>query len=222
MNDGSVFERTELKYLLTQEQYAAILPKMREHLIMDRYGETSIRSLYYDTENLLLIRRSIERPFYKEKLRLRSYGVPASRDPVFLEIKKKYDGIVYKRRIALPYAKAEHFDTQGLLRSDQIAKEIAYFIQCYPTIAPRYLILYERTAYFGEIRVTFDRDIRFRTERLSLVSEGDGIPIRPDHILMELKIGEAMPLWLAHLLSEHQIYKTSFSKVGEAYTISHS
>jgi len=102
----SVFKRKEVKYLLSREQYEAFLPALLEIAEIDRYGESDILSMYFDTPNYRLIRTSLEKPVYKEKFRLRTYGVPTSDTPAFAEIKKKYDGIVYKRRISLPYPDA--------------------------------------------------------------------------------------------------------------------
>jgi hypothetical protein len=217
-----VFKRYELKYLLTVEQYTAFLKKAEEHIAADEYGETTIQSLYYDTGNFLLIRRSMEKPKYKEKLRLRSYGLANKDKKVFLELKKKYDGIVYKRRITLKEGEADDFLQGGAYPSGgQIGKEIAYFRDFYGDLKARMLILYDRTAYAEEgsdLRITFDKNIRYRTERLTLHEGLDGIRLHPDgRVLMEIKTGMPYPLWLVRLLNEFKIYKISFSKYGEAY-----
>jgi hypothetical protein len=217
-----VFKRYELKYLLTAEQYAAFLKKAEEHIAADEYGETTIQSLYYDTGNFLLIRRSLEKPKYKEKLRLRSYGLADANKKVFLELKKKYDGIVYKRRITLKEGEAEDLlQGGGYSGGGQIGKEIAYFRDFYGDLKARMLILYDRTAYAEEgsdLRITFDKNIRYRTERLTLHEGLDGIRLHPDgKVLMEIKTGMPYPMWLVRLLDEFKIYKISFSKYGEAY-----
>jgi hypothetical protein len=217
-----VFKRYELKYLLTAEQYAAFLQKAEEHIKADEYGETTIQSLYYDTSNFLLIRRSMEKPKYKEKLRLRSYGLANKDKKVFLELKKKYDGIVYKRRITLKEGEADDFLNGGVCpNGGQIGKEIAYFRDFYGDLKARMLILYDRTAYAeagSDLRITFDKNIRYRTERLTLHEGLDGIRLHPDgRVLKEIKTGMPYPLWLVRLLDENKIYKISFSKYGEAY-----
>ena len=102
MSYTNVFKRYELKYLLTPAQRDAVLLGIAPYMQLDRYGHTTIRNIYFDTGDYRLIRRSIEKPAYKEKLRVRSYRLVGSDDTVFVELKKKYDGVVYKRRIALP------------------------------------------------------------------------------------------------------------------------
>ncbi len=211
-----VFKRYELKYLLTKSQYFNVLREVAKHLTADKHGQSTIQSLYYDTDDYRLIRRSLEKPEYKEKLRLRSYGLAREDDTVFLELKKKCSGIVYKRRIETSVNEIKI----NSLGDSQISKEIAYFSSFYKNLSPKVLLLYDRTAYFGEgdLRVTFDNNIRYRTDRLSLCAGLDGTSVLPDgKILMEIKTGTSIPLWLVKILSKEHVVKTSFSKYGEAY-----
>ena len=106
MSYQAVFKRYELKYLLDQEQKQRILTAMEPYMVLDRFGRTTIRNLYFDTDNYRLIRHSIEKPAYKEKLRLRSYSRPEGSSPVFVELKKKYQAVVYKRRLAMSQEQA--------------------------------------------------------------------------------------------------------------------
>lgn len=212
----SVFKRYELKYILSRKQYNNIIQEIQQRLIPDKYGKTTIQSLYFDRDDNLLVRRSIEKPVYKEKLRLRSYGLVSKNDPVFFELKKKSEGVVFKRRIKV--TSEDVFNNN--FGDSQIAKEIKYFMSYYGNLNPKMLLLYDRSAYFGEdeLRVTFDENIRYRTTRLNLTAGLDGILLNQnDLILMEIKMNKAMPLWLSKLLSQEKIYKTSFSKYGEAY-----
>ncbi len=216
-----VFKRYELKYLLTLTQYYNVLKEAKDNLIMDRHGESTIQSLYYDTDDFRLIRRSLEKPEYKEKLRLRSYGLANENDTIFMELKRKCSGVVYKRRIEISSNAIKDND----LGNNQISKEIVYFMNFYKNLRPKMLLLYDRIAYFGEgdLRITFDRNIRYRTDRLSLSAGLDGTPIFDNEkILMEIKTGTSIPLWLVQILSKEQITKTSFSKYGEAYKIQKS
>lgn len=220
-----VFKRYELKYLITPTQYLAIMREARQYLTPDAHGEATVQSLYYDTDDYRLIRRSLERPEYKEKLRVRSYGLAHEGDTVFIELKKKCSGIVYKRRIETKFSDGENISTVISSDGSQISREIAYFMDFYGDPRPKMLLLYDRTAYFGEgdLRITFDRNIRYRTDRLSLDASLDGRPVRSDgRILMEVKTGTAIPLWLTGILSRERIFKTSFSKYGEAYKIERS
>lgn len=217
------FQRYEKKFLLTPGQYRDILPLLGPWIEPDRYGEYTICSLYYDTGTFDLIRASVEKPPYKEKFRLRSYGVPGEEDPVFGEIKKKFDGVVYKRRVSAPLGEMERFLEGGELshESPQIQREIHWFLRCHP-IAPRVFIGYDRTACAGredpELRITFDRDIRWRTDDLDLRAGDRGAPVlEEERIVMEVKLHQAAPLWLVRALSQTGAYPTGFSKIGTCY-----
>ena len=220
-----VFKRYEIKYKLTKSQYLAIIDEIKKHVIQDEYGKTTIQSLYYDTDSFLLIRNSIEKPIYKEKLRLRSYGLVNKNQKVFLELKKKYDKVVYKRRISIEEERAQQL-IEGKYSSSipsQIEKEIAYVCKFYQGLKPKMLLLYDRVAYYGkteDLRITFDSNIGYRTEQLNLHTSLKRNMILPDgEIMMEIKTGKAYPMWLVKLLNGNKIYKTSFSKYGTAYTI---
>ena len=220
----TVFKRYELKYMLTLEQKAKMLAAMEPFMKLDKYGRTTIRNIYYDTDTYLLIRRSIEKPAYKEKLRIRSYSRADRDSTVFVELKKKYKSIVYKRRISLPEEEAMEWisGNRHCHKHTQIANEIDYFLDYYKTLHPAVFLSYEREAFYARdgsaFRVTFDDNILCRQEDLSLESEVYGTPILPEgKVLMEIKCSGGIPLWMIHVLSEEKIYKTSFSKYGTAY-----
>lgn len=222
MSVNDKFKRYELKYLLSVPQYNLIREAMDCYMRGDRFGESDICNLYCDTPDFLLARRSIEKPFYKEKLRIRSYGVASGQSEVFVEIKKKFDSVVYKRRIATDEKTAFGLLDGNKGRGTQIEREILYFAKLYAGIRPQIFLSYRREAFFGKedsgFRMTFDRDILWRNRDLSLQKSIYGSPvIAGDLILMEIKTAAAVPLWLAELLSETRLYKTSFSKYGTAY-----
>lgn len=220
----TVFRRYELKYLLTMAQKETVLQAMQPYMSLDKYGRTTIRNLYYDTDTYLLIRRSIEKPAYKEKLRIRSYSRVDANSTAFVELKKKYKSVVYKRRISLPYTDATAWLSREKhpAKHTQIANEIDYFLEYYGSLHPTVFLSYEREAYYAndgsDFRVTFDDNILCRQEDLSLASDVYGTPILPEgKVLMEIKCSGGIPLWMTHVLSEEKIYKTSFSKYGTAY-----
>jgi len=224
MGYQSIFKRYELKYLLTKEQKSRILQAIEPYMDLDQYGRTIIRNLYFDTDNYRLIRHSIEKPAYKEKLRIRCYGTPSESKPVFVELKKKYKHVVYKRRVALPEADAIRWlcTDAGCTIDSQIVREINYFLDYYGTLHPVVFLSYEREAYYSkdssDFRVTFDDHILCRQTDLCLESDIYGSPILPEEkILMEIKCSGGIPLWMTRVLSEEQIYKTTFSKYGTAY-----
>lgn len=242
-NYQAVFKRKEIKYLLSSEERNALLPILEAHMEPDVFAHSSISNLYYDTPDFRMVRRSLEKPMYKEKLRLRSYGMPENTSTVFPEIKKKAMGIVYKRRISLPYQEAVSFlsgqqiastdmcngMTQQIASTDmcdgttrQNLHELDWMLASYENLSPRVFLSYERDSYKGvsdpSLRLTLDQDILFRTDRLDLREGAFGETILlPDQTLMEVKISNAAPLWLAQALSEIGIFPVSFSKYGRAY-----
>ena len=218
----AVMKRRELKYLLSPLQAELLRARTAGHMLPDEYGKTSIASLYYDTPDHRLIRRSLEKPEFKEKLRLRSYGLATDLSPVFLELKRKTDGIVYKRRVQSVVPKADRFMNGGAALCDgQIGRELTYFRDFYGSLEPACLIIYDRTAYYepdGDLRLTIDENPRFRMDGLDLRLSMDGEPLLPEGwSILEIKVQQSVPLWLTAILSEGRIYKTSFSKYGEAY-----
>ena len=220
----SVFHRYELKYLLTQAQKKQVLTAFAPYMRPDDYGRTTIRNLYYDTPSYRLVRQSLERPIYKEKLRIRSYCQADSFSPVYVELKKKYDGVVYKRRIGLPEKEAMAWISGSFpcLRDEQIVKEIDYFIDFYGRLEPKVFLSYEREAYCAldgsDFRATFDESILCRQRNLSLCDGVWGTPLLgAGQTLMEIKCSGGIPLWMTEVLSTERIYKSSFSKYGTAY-----
>jgi SPX domain protein involved in polyphosphate accumulation len=216
-----IFKRYENKYLLSSSQYTSILKLLDNRVAEDKYGSYAISSIYFDTPDWQLVRNSLDKPIYKEKLRLRCYGLPSDNDQVFLEIKKKYKGVTSKRRINLTLNEARAY-IQGSFRpsdEEQITKEIDWLLKRYG-LYPRMLISYDRRAFSSgeELRITFDRNIRYRTNGLDLAHGPGGFVLCDrDVVLMEVKTPGMLPLWLARSLSEMHIYPCSFSKYGSCY-----
>lgn len=219
-----IFRRYELKYLVPTALAPQLHELLAEYMTPDEYGKSVIQNIYYDTPDYRLIRHSIERPPYKEKLRLRSYGRANKDSTVFVELKKKFKGIVFKRRIALAYTAAQDYlDRRLPLDSpSQISKEIDYFMTLYNPLRPAVFIFYHREAYFspidGNFRITLDSDIRMRQKDISLSTGFYGQPIlSADTFLMEVKTTLGLPQWLREFLDQNHLYKASFSKYGTAY-----
>ena len=224
MEFQTVFKRYELKYMLTLEQKEKILEAMSPYMQLDKYGLTTIRNIYLDNDNYRIIRRSLEKPAYKEKLRIRSYSQATPKSTVFVELKKKYEKEVYKRRLPLCEG-----DAMAWLSGEkvcpvntQISREIEYFANFYGDIKPAVFLSYDRLAYYEksgkDFRVTFDHNILCRQDDLSLCSPAYGESVLPEgRVLMELKCSGGIPLWMVDILSRERIYKTSFSKYGTAY-----
>lgn len=219
-----VFQRYEMKYLVTREQKAAVMAAMEGHMEPDNFGSSTIRNIYYDTDNYRLVRKSLERPIYKEKLRVRSYHTAKPEDEVFVELKKKFNAVVYKRRTGMGEREAVDY-LAGKISAPmpcQITDEIDYFLQFYQTLTPKVFLSYEREAFFDKsdssFRVTFDENILWRTTDLSLEAGiyGENI-LKPGQTLMEIKTSGGIPLWMVGTLTAQRLQKTSFSKYGSAY-----
>lgn len=226
------FKRYEKKFLLTQQQYDVLVSKLSDYMEPDQHcldGKNySIYNIYYDTVHSDVIRHSISKPYYKEKLRLRSYKVPKKpTDKVFLELKKKINGIVNKRRVVLTLQEAKDFVERGVrppsrdYMSEQVISEIAYYLS-HELVKPAVYIGYTRKAFFAkndpEFRLTFDSKILTRRENLTLESGYYGEDIlKENQYLMEVKILGAIPVWFTQILSELEIYNTKFSKYGQEF-----
>lgn len=229
----STFKRKEIKFLLSDEQYKALVPVLQQYMRADEYciggNEYGIYNIYYDTPNDYLIRQSLSKPYYKEKIRLRSYYSPAKpTDKVFLELKKKIGGIVVKRRVTMTLEEANIYLKTGerpysnKYIQNQVFAELDEFKGRFELL-PKQYISYQRSAYFGKddptFRLTFDRGITTRRNDLALSSESYGWQIiQPTQHLMEVKISNSVPMWLSKQMSESGIFKTSFSKYGTGYT----
>ncbi len=223
MRIQNVFKRYEIKYMISRRQQEKIMHGMEAYMTGDEYGRSTICNLYFDTSSYLLIRRSIEHPVYKEKLRLRSYGTAEPDSQVFLELKKKYQSVVYKRRIEIAEWDAMNcVRGKAKLGDTQIERELDYFLRQYQYPQPAVFLSYEREAFYAkderEFRVTFDENILWRDSDLSLCAGAYGTPVLEEgQVLMEIKTGTSIPLWMTSLLTENHIYKTSFSKYGTVY-----
>ncbi len=224
MNYQKVFMRYEIKYIINKQQRRLIEDAFSGHMQLDKYGKSTICNIYFDTPDKRLIRRSIEKPVYKEKLRIRSYGITSHDSIIFVELKKKYNDIVYKRRVCMSVVTAEKYLHDKILpeKPGQIINEIDYFMFFYPKIEPAIYIAYERAAFIAtddsDFRITFDENILWRDMDLSLTSGIYGQSLLDgENILMEIKTAFALPLWLTHTLTENRIITTPFSKYGNAY-----
>ncbi len=218
------FKRYELKYILTTMQYEMLLEQMPSDMMLDGYGRHKISNIYFDTEDYRIIRRSLEKPKYKEKLRVRCYGEPSEETTAFIELKKKFNGVVYKRRVYSEQSKvfAYMYSDAGTVEQSQILSEIEYFKKSYDEIKPKVYLSYEREAFFSTIdenfRLTFDFNIMARNSNVSLYSsENDMEVLSSDSVVLEVKTVMGLPNWFLDFISENHIYKTSFSKYGMAY-----
>lgn len=219
------FKRYEKKYIVTQAEKDTLIGLIDGKMAPDVFPEYSIYNIYYDTDSFELIRHSIEKPLYKEKLRLRSYGPPKDDDPVFIEIKKKFNGIVYKRRINMPYIEASMYLNNGLPPTvkSQIFNEIDYAMSLYKP-QPTVFLSYNRQAFYnpeyGNMRLTFDDNILARDYDLDLQKGAYGTSLLDQgKYVMELKLSGAVPLWMVRAMSDMQLYPMSFSKYGNFYKL---
>ena len=223
MSDICIFRRIEKKYLICGAQRRELMDRIGERLAPDAYGESTVSSLYLDTPDWLMIRNSIDATTYKEKLRVRSYGTPGPDSRVFLELKKKFNGVVYKRRVAITERQAEAYLRSGIKPFDsQIFRELDYAMGFYDSPRAAVVLCYERQAFTvpstPNLRLTFDTHVRYRDTELTLTAGAAGEELLPPGMaVLEIKTDGAMPLWLARALDECAIRPASFSKYGTAY-----
>lgn len=226
-----VFNRFEKKFLIDDATYSHIQDELIYYMKLDEYNKKhefyTISNIYYDTNDNTLIRKSMSKPKYKEKLRLRAYGVPKLDTKVYLEIKKKYCSIVNKRRTTLKLNEAYEFVSTGInpeprdYMNMQVINEIEYLLKIYD-LEPKLYLAYDRKAMFcrdnRSLRITFDTNIRTRRENLRLEDGDHGEALlESGQWLMEIKTEKSIPFWLSEMLSKHEIYNTSFSKYGKEY-----
>ena len=222
--DTSIFERVETKYVLKSEEYKELLKAIDEHIEKDKYYYSTICNIYFDNDNFSLVRNSIEKPVYKDKFRIRSYGVPKESDKVFFEIKRKYKGTVYKRRVSAKLSEVEEYLRTGKYpekANTQIMKEIDYFFKIYDLKA-KVFIAYDRYSYLekdnSNFRITFDKNIRSRLDDIKLEDGDRGeILLKDGRVVMETKTLGAYPKWFVDAISKLKIYPKSFTKYGNVY-----
>lgn len=217
----NVFERIEKKYLLTETQYQKLFLNISEYIEKNKYFETTVCNIYFDNDQEELINTSIDKPIYKHKVRLRSYGIPKQNDDVFLEIKSKYKKIGNKRRIKMKLSDFNKYIRKNIFNNNQIMREIDYLFKFYK-LKPFYFIAYDRKSYSEKnnenLRITIDTNLRSRNDKLKLEYGDKGkIYFKEKIYIMEIKTLGAMPLWLVKNLSALEIYPVSFSKFGSIY-----
>ena len=222
---NEIFRRVEKKYILTAKQYEKISNILKDYVVPDEYGKSTICNIYFDTENYDLISNSIMKPFFKEKIRLRSYNTPNEESTVFLEIKRKEDGVVGKRRISMKLSDFNKYlkDRKSINNSNtQIKNELDYYFGRFDLEKKMY-ISYDRVAFYGkedrDFRITFDSNVKAREYDLSLNKGVYGENVLPrDKYVMEIKTLSSIPLWFVKVLNECEICPCGFSKYGEGYT----
>ena len=222
------FRRVEKKYIVTEEQKNALLRVLLAHMDFDPYCQNektyTIHNVYYDTSDDLLIRKSLQSPEYKEKIRVRKY---TGMNNYFLEVKKKYNGVVGKRRITLSGDELDSFINDNVepvrnsFAEQQAVKEIGWVLKRYKLI-PKVYLSYDRLALFdktnSELRITFDNNIHTNRDNPSFecVDYEDNL-LDKDKYILEIKYVSNYPLWLARALNECLIRPKSFSKYGTEY-----
>ena len=223
---SSIFKRVEIKYLITEKQKRMLLKEINNNIKKDNYFKSTICNIYYDNDNNELIINSLEKPPFKSKVRIRSYGVPTLNDEIFIEIKNKYKGVVEKRRIKMTLKEFYDYETKKKFdKNNQIMREIDYYFRFY-NLKPKIFIAYDRISYRGKkddnLRITLDNNLRSRYDNLKLELGDEGEKyFDKEYYIMEIKTLNSMPLWLVKSLSKLKIYPTSCSKYGKIYEKDH-
>ncbi len=210
------FQRYEKKFHLHKETYQSMLEELHGHIVEDDYHSYTISNVYYDNEDNKIIRHSISKPVFKQKLRIRSYD----NENLFFEIKKKYRSQVFKRRVVI---KADDYYNNDFSKvaDKQTLSEIEYFIE-YHKVFPKVALKYSRVAYKGiedeNLRITFDSQLKYSTTNLDIRQKDNTLKDELDgSYIMEIKVEGAVPVWLSMILDKLKIYSTPFSKYGYCY-----
>lgn len=220
---SGIFKRVEKKYIISKEQYKKIKELIKNQMIEDEHGKSTICNIYFDTEQYELIRHSITKPVYKDKIRLRSYNIPKLENYVFLEVKRKYKDVVSKRRIQMQLKDFyEYIRNSNSIEETQIKKELDYYFKYYK-LEPKMFLSYYRRAYYDkdnrDFRLTFDSNVIAREYDLNIEKGNYGTNIlEKDKYIMEVKTLGAMPIWFVYILNQLKVCPCGFSKYGEAYT----
>lgn len=232
MQAREIFQRYELKYLIPFDKYKAIAKalidsgKMRYDKFGDGYGRYNIVSLYFDSDDKKIYYETRNKLRFRQKLRLRVYDNATINSPAFLEVKQKFNKVVNKRRTKIKLADAYDYikfgrnSENGLEEynpsNPQILEEVEAFRSLYD-LKPRLVVSYDRQAFHGiedpDLRVTFDYNLTTRDDNLRIEDGPYGMYfVDPNLSVMEVKVSQSVPFWLARLLSEYECPRKSVSK----------
>ena len=219
-NMAEYFLRKENKYLLDQSTFNSLLMKLDDYLVHDKFNKSHLLSVYFDSDDYRLITKSIEKPEFKEKLRIRSYAPPLDDEKIYVELKKKFDGVVYKRRTKAKYQDVLKGIDECEFDDNLVGREIVSLSSRYGGLKPKVFISCDREYFISKqdsnLRITFDSNLMYRTENVYLNHADNDVKLN-DSIIMEIKAVGALPLWLVRILDELNIFKQSYSKVGNAF-----
>jgi len=217
-----IITRQEVKYLISRASHDALLRDLANHLVPNKFFAQTIHNVYFDNDTNDLILRSIEKKEFKDKLRLRAYHMDGELGNPLIELKKKYKGTSYKRRIKLTIEQARDLINGGALNhTGQIADEMRFLI-ARTGCTPKMYIGYDRASYdvvgHDDLRITFDSNVRCRTTNLDFApNPADKNIIDADHYILEIKAADTFPLWLTDALTRNGIFPQSFSKYARAF-----
>ncbi len=229
----NTFQRREKKIIMDSSLLPDILQTVSEFMNPDSYNLNGIPydicNIYFDNGNRDVTRHSVSKPFFKEKLRLRCYGIPTEDSKVFFELKKKTAKIGTKRRAVLSLNDYYRFLSEGYVDpssqyiNKRVLAEIANFIDTY-SAEPSVYLSYKRIAFFGKedpnLRLTFDTEIRTRNYDLRPELGIYGELLLPkDKTIAEIKFSGAAPMWFAALMSKHGLEFSPYSKIGKEYEL---
>ena len=218
----TIIDRMEQKYFVSFDKYNKLMKLINNKLVKDKYFSERIYNIYFDNDEYEFMTKSLDKPLYKEKVRLRSYETKDKNSNVFLEIKKKFQGHGNKRRVVINYNEAKDYIDNKIIpnTNKQIMGELDYTFKK-NNLKPKISLTYDRLSYaFKEdesYRVTFDTNIRYSNKKVDLVDLDDEYCLFNDGYIMEVKTLKGYPSWFIKALNELKLYPVSYSKVGEAY-----
>lgn len=222
-----VFTRREQKYLITKQQYQALIKKLNYRMRPDLNGidgRYTVTSLYFDNEDRDIYYETKNRLRFRQKLRLRVYDDTDINGTAFFEVKQKHNKVVNKRRMILPLQEAYRYlsyspgeSREGYETSNtQVLREIDHFRWLYQ-LEPEMIVSYDRHALHEidnpDLRITFDFNMRTRNDNFAVEDGpyGDNF-VDTDLVILEVKVDDSVPLWLTRILQEVQCDQRGASK----------
>jgi SPX domain protein involved in polyphosphate accumulation len=227
------FERKEFKFYVPIDQAMILRDRVMSHMVHDPYcanleqNRYAVRSIYFDTPNLLFYFEKVDGLKLRKKLRVRVYNEFKEGSPAFLEIKRKIEDTIIKERAQVNIEETEKLlnGAKLLLRNedgketfDRVVLDRFVYLINRLKLEPKALITYEREAFFDpenpDLRITFDYNVRsFLNPTLQdFYREDDLRTFSSPNFILEVKFSIALPLWTRQMLKDFRLHLQSISK----------
>jgi len=223
--ESRVFDRWELKYVVTVKQMYQLMHALKNYVVLDENGDDGlykIKSIYYDSHDFKFYHEKMNGNKYRQKVRLRGYNNVAYNDDVYFEIKQRYNTTVQKRRAELKLSDAYELmkhplDAEQYADKKRIVLDEIRYLSSMHALEAKAIVSYDRKAYMGKyedgLRITFDTNLKCRKENLNLEEyHKEKYFVHPSLAVLEIKTNEKVPIWLVSLIQRFEIEAHRVSK----------